>query len=148
MRLEDLPDSATRVMTGEDLCLLCLLSQQDAPCQPLRKEEPLPEHSEGQMTQPVCSSPEDPRDRKQAWGDRKRTAHGQACVGKKRLTLLEKAEIIRLYYGDGQEQSAMKQMTIAETYGKSRAAISKLLRPESAVRVMVRFAAKRAYEDT
>eukprot|EP00960_Hanusia_phi_P055969 763115-Hanusia_phi.AAC.1 len=35
-------------------------------------------------------------------------------------------------------------MTIAETYGKSRAAISKLLRPANAHRVMVRFAEKAA----
>ncbi|EKX46482.1 hypothetical protein GUITHDRAFT_107686 [Guillardia theta CCMP2712] len=101
------------------------------------------QNADKRLPRPACSSPDDPKNTKRAWGDVERTAHRQACIGKKRLTLQEKAEIIQLYYRAGQEESPMKQMTIAETYGKSRAAISKLLRPENAHRVMVRFAEKK-----
>ncbi|EKX46485.1 hypothetical protein GUITHDRAFT_107689 [Guillardia theta CCMP2712] len=132
-----------RAESSEDLCLLCLLSKQDPPSQPSNTEEPSLQEADQRLPGPACSSPDDPKNTKRAWGDVERTAHRQACIGKKRLTLQEKAEIIQLYYRAGQEESPMKQMTIAETYGKSRAAISKLLRPENAHRVMVRFAEKK-----
>ncbi|EKX46481.1 hypothetical protein GUITHDRAFT_107685 [Guillardia theta CCMP2712] len=141
---EDTSSSTTKPEIYEDLCLLCLLSKQDPPSQPSNTEEPSLQDADQRLCPgPACSSPDDPKNTKRAWGDVERTAHRQACIGKKRLTLQEKAEIIQLYYRAGQEESPMKQMTIAETYGKSRAAISKLLRPENAHRVMVRFAEKK-----
>ncbi|EKX46484.1 hypothetical protein GUITHDRAFT_107688 [Guillardia theta CCMP2712] len=128
--------------TETDICLLCLLSKIDAsPEEQLKTEQ-----NDTELFLDTSSRPhenQDPKNTKRAWGDVERTAHRQACIGKKRLTLQEKAEIIQLYYRAGQEESPMKQMTIAETYGKSRAAISKLLRPENAHRVMVRFAEKK-----
>jgi hypothetical protein len=63
------------------------------------------------------------------WSNEKREKHRIACKSKSKLSLGEKLDIIR-HYADGYTQAQL-----AEKYGKSRAAISKILRPENVARL-------------
>ncbi|EKX48115.1 hypothetical protein GUITHDRAFT_106192 [Guillardia theta CCMP2712] len=67
-----------------------------------------------------------PRKRR-AWTEEERGAHSKACHGKSKLSLMQKLEIIELY----ETTTWMSQTEIAAIFGRSRSAISKILRPES-----------------
>ncbi|EKX33748.1 hypothetical protein GUITHDRAFT_120078 [Guillardia theta CCMP2712] len=73
------------------------------------------------------------------WDAAARSKHSSACRGRSRLTAQDKADIVCLYYSApvsvGQRRS-MRQRDLSRMYGKSRAAISKVLRPEYARWVM------------
>ena len=73
------------------------------------------------------------------WDAAARSKHSSACRGRSRLTAQEKLDIVCLYYSApvsvGQRRS-MRQRDLSRMYGKSRAAISKVLRPEYARGVM------------
>eukprot|EP00960_Hanusia_phi_P057585 763609-Hanusia_phi.AAC.1 len=75
--------------------------------------------------------------RKRTWDGAARARHSQVCTGRTRLTLTEKAEIIKLYYNSPQSSSInLDQKTLARMYNKSPAAISKILKPEYAFWVL------------
>ncbi|EKX33907.1 hypothetical protein GUITHDRAFT_119890 [Guillardia theta CCMP2712] len=70
-----------------------------------------------------------------------RIQHSALCTGKKRLTSQQKTDIVRLYYSSGEtskRRRAVQQWDLARMYGKSRSAISRLLKPETAARIMRR----------
>jgi hypothetical protein len=67
--------------------------------------------------------------RSSSWTDEKRERHRTACKNKSKLSLGEKLDIIR-HYAEGYTQAQL-----AEKYAKSRAAISKILRPENVARL-------------
>ncbi|EKX47518.1 hypothetical protein GUITHDRAFT_106505 [Guillardia theta CCMP2712] len=73
------------------------------------------------------------------WSPDAREKHSLACAGKPRLDTQEKIDIIRLYYQSPcstKGRRSFNQWTIARAYGKSRAAISKILKPDNALQVL------------
>ncbi|EKX32514.1 hypothetical protein GUITHDRAFT_121300 [Guillardia theta CCMP2712] len=89
-------------------------------------------------------APQSPQDNDAAaaarWDADARRRHSRACSGKTRLSIQEKLDIICLYYSSdampSSSRRAVHQWDIALRYGKSRAAISKLLKPEHARKVI------------
>lgn len=73
------------------------------------------------------------RARERAWNSEERYQHQLACQGKQKLTFSQKLEIIRLY--ELEDGKKYKQSQLAKTFGKSRSAISKILRPEAIERI-------------
>ncbi|EKX49405.1 hypothetical protein GUITHDRAFT_104935 [Guillardia theta CCMP2712] len=74
------------------------------------------------------------------WDVAARKKHSKACMGKSRLNVENKVEIVCLYYSSAASsryRRPMRQRDISRMYGKSRAAISKLLRPEYAFELMM-----------
>eukprot|EP00960_Hanusia_phi_P054346 762629-Hanusia_phi.AAC.1 len=75
------------------------------------------------------------------WDADARHRHSRACSGKTRLSIQDKLDIICLYYSSDAIPSSSRrtvhQWDIALRYGKSRAAISKLLKPEHARKVIM-----------
>ena len=74
------------------------------------------------------------------WDVAARQKHSKACMGKSRLNVENKVEIVCLYYSSAASsryRRPMRQRDISRMYGKSRAAISKLLRPEHASELMM-----------
>mmetsp|Transcript_31996 Transcript_31996/g.71893 ORF Transcript_31996/g.71893 Transcript_31996/m.71893 type:complete len:180 (-) Transcript_31996:20-559(-) len=75
------------------------------------------------------------------WDADARHRHSRACSGKTRLSIQDKLDIICLYYSSDAMPSSSRrtvhQWDIALRYGKSRAAISKLLKPEHARKVIM-----------
>ena len=87
---------------------------------------------------PPSSSPDQPL--KPRWNADARQTHSQACMGKSRLSVQEKLDIVCMYYSAPSStrcRRTVHQWDIARMYGKSRAAISKVLKPEYASRVMM-----------
>ncbi|EKX31439.1 hypothetical protein GUITHDRAFT_122371 [Guillardia theta CCMP2712] len=86
------------------------------------------------------------------WDADARRTHSQACTGKSRLSVQEKLDIVCMYYSAPSStrcRRTVHQWDIARMYGKSRAAISKVLRPEYARGVMNSEAGKLArHHDT
>ncbi|EKX33726.1 hypothetical protein GUITHDRAFT_120056 [Guillardia theta CCMP2712] len=79
-----------------------------------------------------------PQDRPRWDADARRT-HSQACTGKSRLSAQEKLDIVCMFYSAPAStrcRRTVHQWDIAKAYGKSRAAISKVLKPEYALGVM------------
>ncbi|EKX33745.1 hypothetical protein GUITHDRAFT_120075 [Guillardia theta CCMP2712] len=73
------------------------------------------------------------------WDAAARSKHSSACRGRSRLTAQEKLDIVCLYYSapvSPTGKRSMQQQDLSRRYGKSRAAISKVLRPEYARGVM------------
>ncbi|EKX33747.1 hypothetical protein GUITHDRAFT_120077 [Guillardia theta CCMP2712] len=82
----------------------------------------------------ACRGPETSR-----WDAAARSKHSSACRGRSRLTAQEKLDIVCLYYSapvSPTGKRSMRQRDLSRMYGKSRAAISKVLRPEYAKGVM------------
>ncbi|EKX33744.1 hypothetical protein GUITHDRAFT_120074 [Guillardia theta CCMP2712] len=82
----------------------------------------------------ACRGPETSR-----WDAAARSKHSSACRGRSRLTAQDKADIVCLYYSapvSPTGKRSMRQRDLSRMYGKSRAAISKVLRPEYARGVM------------
>lgn len=69
-----------------------------------------------------------------SWTENQKKKHKSACKGKRRLTLAQKLEIVRM-----QESSSpgdkKTQAQIAEMYGKCRSAISKILHPRNIAKI-------------
>ncbi|EKX39568.1 hypothetical protein GUITHDRAFT_114294 [Guillardia theta CCMP2712] len=74
------------------------------------------------------------------WDGEARARHSERCTGRSRLTLSEKTDIIKLYYEPSSSRPPVDQKTLARMYGKSKAAISKILKPEYAHRVLSSYA--------
>jgi hypothetical protein len=72
--------------------------------------------------------------RARVWNDDERAEHKLACLGKRKLTYREKLELIRRHESDDPEVHR-SQAQLAEMFGKSRSAISKILRPASIEKV-------------
>ncbi|EKX31438.1 hypothetical protein GUITHDRAFT_122370 [Guillardia theta CCMP2712] len=91
-----------------------------------------------QTTSSPSSSPDQPL--KPRWDADARRTHSQACTGKSRLSVQERLDIVCMYYSAPSStrcRRTVHQWDIARMYGKSRAAISKVLKPEYARRVMM-----------
>eukprot|EP00960_Hanusia_phi_P052585 761543-Hanusia_phi.AAC.1 len=69
-----------------------------------------------------------------SWTENQKKKHRSACKGKRRLTLAQKLEIVRM-----QESASpgdkKTQAQIAEMYGKCRSAISKILHPRNIAKI-------------
>ncbi|EKX39570.1 hypothetical protein GUITHDRAFT_154379 [Guillardia theta CCMP2712] len=75
--------------------------------------------------------------KKRNWDGAARARHSEVCTGRTRLTLIEKAEIIKLYYTSTRTSSFhLDQKTLARMYNKSPAAISKILKPNYAIWIL------------
>ncbi|EKX32515.1 hypothetical protein GUITHDRAFT_121301 [Guillardia theta CCMP2712] len=74
------------------------------------------------------------------WDADARRRHSRACSGKTRLSIQEKLDIIYMYYlseaSPSSSRRIVNQWDIAHVFGKSGAAISKLLKAENALKVM------------
>ncbi|EKX33740.1 hypothetical protein GUITHDRAFT_120070 [Guillardia theta CCMP2712] len=73
------------------------------------------------------------------WDAAARSKHSSACRGRSRLTAQEKLDIVCLYYSapaTTKHRRTIRQRDLSRMYGKSRPAISKVLRPEYARGVM------------
>eukprot|EP00960_Hanusia_phi_P007233 205692-Hanusia_phi.AAC.1 len=98
---------------------------------------------------PTVSSPAQgkPQDFSVSSADKKKTRwcpdakerHSHACTGKLRLDFEDKVEIVKRYYlspSSSKGRRAVSQLQLARIYGKSRAAISKILKPDYALGVV------------
>ena len=64
------------------------------------------------------------------WSEEERSAHKTACRGKMKLTIGEKIDIVRRHEATDPAEK-QNQVQLAELFGKSRSAISKILQPDS-----------------
>mmetsp|Transcript_38751 Transcript_38751/g.75787 ORF Transcript_38751/g.75787 Transcript_38751/m.75787 type:complete len:359 (-) Transcript_38751:426-1502(-) len=84
--------------------------------------------------------PEGHAKRRRVWTDIERQSHKQACAGKTKLTYGQKMDIIRRHEATDPDEHR-SQVQLAEMFGKSRSAISKILRPEAMHRIKATAAA-------
>jgi hypothetical protein len=68
-----------------------------------------------------------------AWSEGERKSHQTACLGKRKLTLGEKLDIVRLHESAWPEKKS--QVELASMFDKSASAISKMLQPDSVARL-------------
>jgi len=68
--------------------------------------------------------------RNRSWSEEERNLHKDACMGKRKLTLGEKLDIVRLHESTDPAEKK-NQVQLASMYEKSRSAISKILQPDS-----------------
>uniref|UniRef100_A0A6T8LWT0 HTH CENPB-type domain-containing protein n=1 Tax=Hemiselmis andersenii TaxID=464988 RepID=A0A6T8LWT0_HEMAN len=78
--------------------------------------------------------------RRRVWSEMERQSHKQACTGKTKLTYGQKMDIIRRHEATDPDEHR-SQAQLAEMFGKSRSAISKILRPEAMDRIKATAAA-------
>jgi hypothetical protein len=75
-------------------------------------------------------APDSGSKRNRSWTAEERTTHKEACMGKRKLTLGEKLDIVRL--SESTDPAEKKnQVQLASMFEKSRSAISKILQPDS-----------------
>jgi len=85
---------------------------------------PLPDHMMEQK------APDSGSKRNRSWTAEERNTHKEACMGKRKLTLGEKLDIVRL--SESTDPAEKKnQVQLASMFEKSRSAISKILQPDS-----------------
>jgi len=89
-------------------------------------EAPAPPGVTEQPTKP----PETGSKRNRSWSEEERNLHKDACTGKRKLTLGEKLDIVRLHESTDPAEKK-NQVQLASMYDKSRSAISKILQPDS-----------------
>jgi len=73
--------------------------------------------------------PESGSKRNRSWSEEERNSHKDACTGKRKLTLGEKLDIVRLHESTDPAEKK-NQVQLASMYEKSRSAISKILQPD------------------
>lgn len=78
--------------------------------------------------------------RRRVWTDDEKTSHKSACTGKQKLTYGQRMEVIRLHESSDPDVHKT-QAQLAEMFGKSRSAISKILRPDAVHRIKATTAA-------
>jgi hypothetical protein len=74
-------------------------------------------------------APESGSKRNRSWSEEERNSHKDACTGKRKLTLGEKLDIVRLHESTDPAEKK-NQVQLASMYEKSRSAISKILQPD------------------
>ncbi|EKX34758.1 hypothetical protein GUITHDRAFT_119067 [Guillardia theta CCMP2712] len=86
-----------------------------------------PAHSRGSSPSPV---PQAPRSGSSSWTESRKASHSLSCRSKTKLTIAEKLAIAQDH-----ECNRTPQAVLAARYGKSKSAISKILRPENIARL-------------
>ena len=68
---------------------------------------------------------------KQPWSESKRAMHSRACKDKSKLSLGQKLEIVQRATSSADSPHFRTQAQLAQMFGKSRSAVSKILRPDN-----------------
>ena len=98
---------------------------------PLAERDQSAENARRAPTPALPGAQGPPRGR--SWSEGERTSHKRACLGKRKLTLGQKLDIVSLHEAPYPERKS--QVELASMFEKSKTTISKTLRPDSVAKL-------------